>query len=264
MTGFSVIIPARYASTRLPGKPLRDIAGKPLIQHVFDCAQASGAEQVIVATDDERIAQVVKKLGAQVCMTSAQHRSGTERLAEVVTTLRLPKDRIIVNLQGDEPLIPPTIIHQVAENLARHPPASVATLCAALEHAADLFDPHVVKVVRDKEDYALYFSRAPIPWDRSAFADDDVRELPHPHYFRHIGIYAYRAGFIQEYVNWPECELERAEALEQLRVLWNGGKIHVAEALALPGPGVDTEEDLARAEILLGSTASASCFKAVK
>lgn len=251
--GFSVIIPARYASTRLPGKPLREIAGKPLIEHVLRCAQASGAEQVIVATDDERIAQVVKKLGAQVCMTDAQHRSGTERLAEAVSTMRLPKDSIVVNLQGDEPLIPPRIIRQVAENLESHPSASVATLCTALEHASDLFDPHVVKVVRDREDYALYFSRAPIPWDRSAFADDDVRELPHPHYFRHIGMYAYRAGFIQEYVNWPECELEKAEALEQLRVLWNGRKIHVAKALELPGPGVDTEADLTRAEALLAS-----------
>ncbi len=250
---FSVIIPARYASTRLPGKPLREIAGKPLIEHVLRCAQASGAEQVIVATDDERIAQAVKKLGAQTCMTAAQHRSGTERLAEVVSLLRIPEHRIIVNLQGDEPLIPPRIIHQVADNLEQHPPASVATLCAALENAADLFDPHVVKVVRDREGYALYFSRAPIPWDRSAFAAEDVRELPHPHYFRHIGIYAYRAGFIREYVNWPECELEKAEALEQLRVLWNGCRIHVAEALELPGPGVDTEADLARAATRLMS-----------
>jgi 3-deoxy-manno-octulosonate cytidylyltransferase (CMP-KDO synthetase) len=246
--GFHVIIPARYASTRLPGKPLLSIAGKPMIQHVHEHALASGAQQVIIATDDERIREVAYGFGAQVVMTSAEHPSGTDRLAEAVDLLGIGAEEIVVNVQGDEPLMPSALIHQVATNLARHGRASVATLCARITHDAELSDPNVVKVVTSKAGYALYFSRAPIPWERDRF--QLARHIPstwHAH-FRHIGLYAYRAGFLAEYVELPRSELEAMECLEQLRVLWHGGLIHVAEAAQMPGQGVDTEEDLRRVE----------------
>ena len=244
---FTVVIPARYDSTRLPGKPLVDIAGKPMIQHVYERAQESGAESIIIATDDQRVAEAASGFAAQVCMTSSKHGSGTERLSEVVTKLGLSNDEIVVNLQGDEPLMPPSLIHQVAQNLAEHSQASVATLSEKIHTAAELFDPHAVKVISDKNGYAIYFSRAPIPWDRDAFTIT-TEELPERSlHFRHIGLYAYRAGFIQQYVSWPACELEKLESLEQLRVLWHGHKIHVAEADESAVAGVDTEADLARA-----------------
>jgi 3-deoxy-manno-octulosonate cytidylyltransferase (CMP-KDO synthetase) len=242
---FRVIIPARYESTRLPGKPLRDMAGKPMIQHVFDCATRSDAAQVIIATDDARIQQAAENFGATVCMTSIQHRSGTERLAEVIETLRIADDDIIVNVQGDEPLMPTVCINQVAEALANSPPASVATLCTPITTHHQLFDPHVVKVVRDVNNMALYFSRAPIPWHRDEFATEpDSLPSDNTPYFRHIGLYAYRAAYIREYVKLAACELEQAESLEQLRVLYYGGRIVCVEAHEVPGPGVDTEADL--------------------
>ncbi|MEW6353643.1 MAG: 3-deoxy-manno-octulosonate cytidylyltransferase [Pseudomonadota bacterium] len=253
---FSVIIPARYASSRLPGKPLRLIAGKPLVQHVFERAAVSGAQRVIIATDDERIARAAEQCGAQVCMTSAQHPSGTDRLAEVVEKLNIPDDHIVVNVQGDEPLIPAALIRQAADALHEHEAASVATLCEQITRGEDLFNPNINKVVMDKYGYALYFSRAPIPWDRAAFAaSGDAQPPPRSRYYRHIGLYAYRAGFLKEYVRWPACDLELSEALEQLRVLWNGAKIHVSVASQTPGPGVDTEEDIARVESLLAARA---------
>ena len=244
---FTVVIPARYDSTRLPGKPLVDIAGKPMIQHVYERAQESGAENIIIATDDQRVADAASEFAAEVCMTSSQHSSGTERLSEVVTKLGLNNDEIVVNLQGDEPLMPPSLIHQVAQNLADYSQASIATLAEKIHTAAELFDPHAVKVISDQNGYAIYFSRAPIPWDRDAFSIT-TEELPEQSlHFRHIGLYAYRAEFIKEYVSWPACELEQLESLEQLRVLWHGHKIHVAEADESAVAGVDTEADLARA-----------------
>ena len=244
---FSVIIPARYASTRLPGKPLVDIAGKPMVQHVYERAMESGATRVCIATDDERIARAAASFGAEAIMTSPDHPSGTDRLAEAVTLLGLDDDHIVVNLQGDEPMMPASLIHQVAEDLHAHAGAAVATLCERITTAAELFDPHVVKVVMDEAGNALYFSRAVIPWDREAFSITTEALPEQAEHYRHIGLYAYRAGFIREYVRWPACPLERMESLEQLRVLWRGRRIHVSVAAQRPGPAVDTEEDLRRA-----------------
>lgn len=243
---FRVLIPARYASTRLPGKPLLDIAGKPMLQRVYEQALASGAQSVVIATDDARIEAAARGFGAAVCMTSPAHGSGSERLAEAVTLLGYGDDEIVVNLQGDEPLMPPPLLKQVADNLAAHARAEVATLCTRIHTAAELFDPHAVKVVMDREGMALYFSRAVIPWDRDAFAVT-TEELPDQAlHHRHLGLYAYRVGFLKRYVTLEPCALERMEVLEQLRVLWHGAGIHVAEAVVLPAPGVDTPEDLER------------------
>ncbi|MCU9925259.1 MULTISPECIES: 3-deoxy-manno-octulosonate cytidylyltransferase [Aeromonas] len=249
---FVVVIPARYASTRLPGKPLADIHGKPMVQHVVEKALQSGADRVIVATDDERVQQALAPFAAaagfEVCMTSPDHQSGTERLAEVCRHYGFAADTIIVNVQGDEPLIPPVIIRQVADNLAAAS-APMATLSVPIRDAEEAFNPNAVKVVTDREGYALYFSRASIPWDRDRFAQS--REQIGNHYQRHIGIYAYRAGFIQRYVDWAPSVLEQVEALEQLRVLWYGEKIHVAQALQAPPVGVDTQADLDKVRALL-------------
>lgn len=240
---FIAIIPARYASTRLPGKPLVDIHGKPMIVHVMERARESGAERVIVATDNPDVARAVEAAGGEVCMTRPDHQSGTERLAEVIEKYRFPDEAVIVNVQGDEPMIPPVIIRQVAENLAQSS-AGMATLAVPIESAAEAFNPNAVKVVRDAQGYALYFSRATIPWDRERFAKskDEIGD----NFLRHIGIYGYRAGFIRRYVSWQTSPLEQIELLEQLRVLWYGEKIHVDVAQAVPGAGVDTPEDLAR------------------
>ncbi|WP_117234356.1 3-deoxy-manno-octulosonate cytidylyltransferase [Vibrio maerlii] len=247
---FTVVIPARYQSTRLPGKPLADIGGKPMVQWVYEQALQAGADTVIVATDDERVQQAVLAFGGQVCMTSPDHESGTERLAEVVTKMGIADDHIIVNVQGDEPLIPPTIIRQVADNLAASV-APMATLGVEISDEEEVFNPNAVKVVTDKEGYALYFSRATIPWDRDNFAKQDkVIEQP---LLRHIGIYAYRAGFINTYINWQPSPIERIESLEQLRVLWHGEKIHVEKALEAPAAGVDTPEDLEQVRALVAT-----------
>lgn len=248
---FRVVIPARYGATRLPGKPLRCLLGKPLLQYVFDNAVASEADEVVIATDDDRIRKVAEGFGAVVCMTSAQHLSGTERLAEVAALNRYAADSIVVNVQGDEPLLPPLSIRQVAEDLAAYPAASIATLCSRLTQAEQLFNPNVVKVVMDQQGYALYFSRAAIPWDRDGIATSSAQTELKADYFRHIGLYAYRAGFLHEYVNLQPCQAEQLESLEQLRALWYGYRIHVAEALAEMDGGVDTEEDLMRVEGLL-------------
>ena len=247
---FVVVIPARYASTRLPGKPLADIHGKPMVQHVVEKALQSGADRVIVATDDERVRQALQATGVEVCMTSPDHQSGTERLAEVCRHYGFAADTIIVNVQGDEPLIPPVIIRQVADNLAAAT-APMATLSVPIKDAEEAFNPNAVKVVTDKDGYALYFSRASIPWDRDRFAQN--QERIGAHYQRHIGIYAYRAGFIQRYVDWAPSALEQVEALEQLRVLWYGEKIHVAQALEAPPVGVDTQTDLDKVRALLAN-----------
>jgi len=244
---FVVVIPARYESTRLPGKVLADIAGKPMIQWVVEKAQASGADKVIVATDNEQVEQVVKGFGGEVCRTRADHQSGTERLAEVVEKYQFPADQVIVNVQGDEPFIPADNIAQVAKNLAAQQAARMATLAVHIEHIEEAFNPNAVKVLTDQKGYAMYFSRATIPYDRERFYNQETPSIG-DFYLRHIGIYAYRAGFIQEYVTWPASELEKIESLEQLRVLWQGEKIHVAVAQSrTPVEGVDTPEDLAKA-----------------
>ncbi|MBY8088982.1 3-deoxy-manno-octulosonate cytidylyltransferase [Vibrio fluvialis] len=245
---FTVVIPARYQSTRLPGKPLADIAGKPMVQWVYEQAMQAGAESVIIATDDARVEQAVLAFGGTVCMTSPDHQSGTERLAEVVKLMGIEDDHIIVNVQGDEPLIPPSIIRQVADNLAASQ-APMATLAVEISHEDEVFNPNAVKVVTDKDGYALYFSRATIPWDRDNFAKDKTVVQP---LMRHIGIYAYRAGFINTYIQWPASQLEKIECLEQLRVLWYGEKIHVAVALEAPPAGVDTPEDLDAVRHIVG------------
>ena len=249
---FSVIIPARFASSRLPGKPLADIAGKPMIQHVFEKARQSGASRVIIATDNKNVAQVAKDFGAEVCMTAKHHNSGTERLAEVVEKLAIADDEIIVNIQGDEPLIPPRIVRQVAENLANFK-VNMASLAVKIQEPQELFNPNVVKVLTDKNGYVLYFSRSAIPYDRDQFMNLQEPEKAQlaDVYWRHIGIYAYRAGFIKQYVQWAPTELENLEKLEQLRVLWNGERIHVELAQEAPEVGVDTAEDLEKVRSIL-------------
>lgn len=244
MEPFTVLIPARYGASRLPGKPLRDLAGKPMIQHVYERARESGALRVVIATDDVRIREACVKFGAQVCMTAAEHLSGTDRLADAARQLQLNDDHIVVNLQGDEPLMPPQLVTRVARNLHERPGTEMATLCVPILRAEELFNPNVVKVVCDAHDMALYFSRAPIPWQRDAFAAQPNQLPESPAYFRHLGLYAYRAGFLQQFVRWPPAPPERAESLEQLRALWNGKKIHVAMVEQAPPPGVDTPEDL--------------------
>jgi 3-deoxy-manno-octulosonate cytidylyltransferase (CMP-KDO synthetase) len=238
---FVVIIPARYASSRLPGKPLVDIAGKPMVVRVLEQARLSGAERVIVATDHADVAAAVQAAGGEVCMTRVDHHSGTERLAEVIEKCAFADDTVIVNVQGDEPLIPPVIIRQVADNLVASG-VGMATLAVPVDSAEEAFNPNAVKVVMDARGHALYFSRATIPWERDRFAQS--KESIGDSFLRHIGIYAYRAGFIRRYVTWEPSQLENIEMLEQLRVLWYGEKIHVAVAKEVPGTGVDTPKDL--------------------
>ncbi len=243
---FTVIIPARYAATRLPGKPLADLGGRPLLQWVHERALASGAARVVVATDDARIEAAAQAFGAEVVMTSPEHRSGTDRIADAARQLGLPDDALVVNVQGDEPLMPPPLIRQVAANLAAHPAADMATLSQRILTLSDLASPHVVKVVCDREGYALYFSRALIPQPRDGMPEAEHLADAVPGWQRHIGIYAYRVGFLRAFVHWPPAAIESTEMLEQLRALWNGASIHVAEACAPAPVGVDTPEDLAR------------------
>ncbi|WP_166423707.1 3-deoxy-manno-octulosonate cytidylyltransferase [Paraglaciecola sp. 20A4] len=243
---FNVIIPARYASTRFPGKPLVEINGKPMVQHVYQRAIESGASNIIVATDDARIAKVVSDFGGRYCMTGVHHESGTERLAEVVEMQNMLAQEIVVNVQGDEPFIPAANIQQVAENLHHHQQAEMATLAVKIVDVEEAFNPNVVKVVLDKQGYAMYFTRATIPYDRARFLDEDSIDEIGDYYLRHVGIYAYRAGFIKQYVNMSPSGLEQIESLEQLRVLWHGEKIHVDIARQTPPTGIDTPEDLKR------------------
>lgn len=245
---FKVVIPARYASTRLPGKPLLDIAGKPMIVHVCGKALQAGAEDVVVATDDDRILQAVQSIGIKAVMTRADHQSGTERIAEAAELCGWASDDIIVNLQGDEPLIPPEIIRELAGVLASQHQAGIATLAANIVDQEEIFNPNAVKVVLNKDSYALYFSRAPIPWDRDGFKGqgrDVSGKMP---YLRHIGMYAYRLGFLQRYCQWQPSILESVESLEQLRILWQGETIKVKVVDKTPPAGVDTPEDLIRVE----------------
>jgi 3-deoxy-manno-octulosonate cytidylyltransferase (CMP-KDO synthetase) len=252
---FTVVIPARFGSSRLPGKPLLDIGGKPMVQHVFERACASGAERVVIATDDSRIVDAARAFGAAVVMTSAAHVSGTDRIEEVCQQLDLSPTAIVVNVQGDEPLIPAAVIDQVAANLARHDQAGIATLCEPVTTAADLFNPNIVKVIADRHGYALYFSRAPIPWDRDAYAAGSPPAEESVDARRHLGIYAYRVSFLRKFVSWPPAPMELAESLEQLRAMYHGTRIHVADALVQVPPGVDTEADLALVrQVLAGAS----------
>lgn len=249
-TSFYVVIPARYASTRLPGKPLLDIAGKPMVVHVADKAKLSGASKIVVATDDARIEAVVQGCGYSAVLTRQDHVSGTDRIAEVAIREAWSDDAIVVNVQGDEPLIDPALIVEVAETLANNKEAVMATACHALHSKADFLNPNIVKVVLDKNGNALYFSRAPIPYPRDAFATnaDVPKDMP---IYRHIGLYAYRTKFLKQYAQIPAAAIEQFESLEQLRVLYQGYKIAVAISERAPAAGVDTEADLAYVRSLL-------------
>ena len=244
---FRIVIPARFASTRLPGKPLRNICGKPMIAHVIDRAKQSEAEEVIVATDSNEIADAISDLDVRVCMTHENHQSGTERLSEVIEQLGFDDDQILINLQGDEPMMPPVCLNQVGQALENDTHLKMATLCTPLTDINELFDPHAVKVVRDVNDFALYFTRAAVPWSRDCFNEAHVKNRKMPQnqeYQRHIGLYGYRAGFVRQYLEWKSSDIEKTESLEQLRVLYYGERIKVITAAIPPGPGVDTHEDL--------------------
>lgn len=243
---FSVIIPARYASTRFPGKPLADVAGKPMVVRVAERARRSGAADVIIATDDARIAAVATRHGFDAIMTSNRHASGTDRIAEVAARRRYPGEHIVVNVQGDEPLIAPSLIRQVASDLARHRAAAMATACHRIRDARELVNPNIVKLALDRDGYALYFSRAPIPWARDAFARGLSRVPTGLPAYRHLGIYAYRAAFLRAFTRLAPAAIERFEALEQLRALAHGHRIHCVVTRAAPHPGVDTPADLGR------------------
>ena len=247
---FSVLIPARYASTRLPGKPLADVAGKPMIVRVAERARASGAARVAVATDDTRIGEAVSAHGFDAVMTRADHATGTDRLAEAAVKLGLPADDIVVNVQGDEPLLEPALIRQMAVLLQGASDAAIATACHPITDPHEAFNPNVVKVALDARNYALYFSRATIPWARDAFAASRGALPAGLPLYRHYGLYAYRVSFLLDYPSMAPSPLERFEALEQLRALWHGHRIAVAITTGTPAPGVDTPEDLERVRAL--------------
>jgi 3-deoxy-manno-octulosonate cytidylyltransferase (CMP-KDO synthetase) len=251
---FGVIIPARYASTRLPGKPLIDIGGQPMIVRVMEVAARAGAAFSIVATDDERVADVVTRAGGEALLTSPEHATGTDRLAEVARRKQLDPELVVVNLQGDEPSLPPELVQRAARALSDAPQAHLATLATPLRRGSEAFDPNVVKVVTDQAGRALYFSRAPIPWLRGDFSLDGSAgcddELPEGMFLRHIGLYAYRVSTLLRLSDTKPVPLERGESLEQLRALWLGMTIQVAVVAEPPAAGVDTAEDAARVQKL--------------
>jgi 3-deoxy-manno-octulosonate cytidylyltransferase (CMP-KDO synthetase) len=250
-TAFTVLIPARLASTRLPDKPLADIAGVPMVVRVARQAALSGAAGVVVAADDERIVDACRAHGVRVLLTRSDHASGSDRLAEACTQLGLADDAIVVNVQGDEPLIAPDLIDAVADTLAAHPDAAMSTAAHTIDTLEDFVNPNVVKTVLDARGHALYFSRAPIPWWRDGFAGSGPTSLPSaPAPLRHIGIYGYRAGFVRGFPGLPPAPIETTEALEQMRALWHGYRIAVHVSAHAPGPGIDTPEDLARVRAL--------------
>jgi 3-deoxy-manno-octulosonate cytidylyltransferase (CMP-KDO synthetase) len=251
---YTIVIPARYASTRFPGKPLEKLAGKPILEHVYRCASNSAASHIIIATDDQRIADTAIAFGADVCMTSTQHQSGTERINEVLEQRNISNDEIIVNLQGDEPFMPVACLDQVAGLLAQDASAVMATLSAPIENANDIFNSNIVKVISNTHGQAMYFSRAPIPWQRGCFEDNTAKMNIDYQWQRHIGLYAYRAAYIKKYVDLPAASIEALESLEQLRVLWHGDRIVIAQASEAPGPGIDTREELEKAENYLAAT----------
>lgn len=264
---FTIVIPARYASTRLPEKLLLDLNGKPVLQHVYEKTTQSSASEIMIATDDERIFTTAKNFGAKVYLTSKEHCCGTERIVELLLQQKVIHNDIVVNVQGDEPFIDPQIINQVANNLQQHSDVAIATLYEPIDNIHDIFDPNVVKVVCDKNGYALYFSRASIPWHREDFkkintsttTNEDFTKnhelFPNKacfnHLYRHIGIYAYRKNFLQDYKNLSMSPLEQLESLEQLRALWHGYKIHVAQSISNGTIGIDTLDDLKKAREML-------------
>jgi 3-deoxy-manno-octulosonate cytidylyltransferase (CMP-KDO synthetase) len=250
-TGFTVVIPARMASSRLPNKPLADIGGLPMVVRVAQRALLSKASQVVVAADDERIVQACQAHGIHALLTRQDHVSGSDRLAEACQLLGLPDDAVVVNVQGDEPLIHPGLINEVADLLTQRPEASMSTAAHAIGHLEEFTNPNVVKVVLDARQMALYFSRAPIPWWRDGQADGGFKSLPSPAPLRHVGIYGYRAGFLRLFPQLPPAAIETLESLEQLRAMWHGHPIAVHITPEAPGPGVDTPEDLARVRALL-------------
>ncbi|TAM55594.1 MAG: 3-deoxy-manno-octulosonate cytidylyltransferase [Paraburkholderia sp.] len=256
---FVAVVPARLASTRLPEKPLADIAGKPMVVRVAERARDAGAERVLIAADDPRVLQAAQIHGFEALLTRADHPSGTDRLAEVAVRLGLADDTIVVNVQGDEPLIDPALVRDVASHLATHPDCAIATAAHPISDPAEVFNPNVVKVVLDARAVALYFSRAPIPWLRDAYQGQasaraiDVRAMPAPPadtVFRHIGLYAYRARFLRTYPTLAQAPIEQAEMLEQLRAMWHGERIAVRITHEAPAPGVDTPADLERVRTL--------------
>ena len=251
---FKVVIPARLGSTRLPRKVLRDVAGKPLVRHVWEAARASGAEQVVIATDEEAVAAAARDFGAEVRLTAATHQSGTDRVNEVARAEGWDRDTVVVNLQGDEPLMPPALIREAARLLADDASADIATFCHTLHAVDEWLNPNVVKVVMDRRGYALYFSRAPLPWKRDPVASADAAaHMPPDLAYRHIGLYAYRVGSLAQFSELPPGDLEQCEALEQLRALSHGFLIQVCVTQNPPPRGVDTEEDLAAVAALLAS-----------
>jgi len=248
MNKFVVVIPARYASVRLPGKLLRPIAGEPMIQHVYRLATQSNAAEVWIATDDERIEEAARGLGANVCMTSADHHSGTERIAEVCDLQSWPDDLPVVNLQGDEPLLPPVLIDECAA-LLEDDSVGMGTLASSMDSEQDFRNPNVAKIITDQHDNALYFSRAPIPYSRDEHTDELVMQTA----LRHHGIYAYRCAVLRQLIAAGPCDMEQCEKLEQLRALWLGITVRVGRASVRPGQGVDTEEDIAAVEAALAA-----------
>ncbi len=252
-TGFTVVIPARMASSRLPNKPLADIAGLPMVVRVAQRALLSKASQVVVAADDERIVQACQAHGIRALLTRQDHVSGSDRLAEACQLLGLADDAVVVNVQGDEPLIHPGLINEVADLLMQRPEASMSTAAHAIAHLEEFTNPNVVKVVLDARQMALYFSRAPIPWWRDGQFGGDFQSLPSPAPLRHVGIYGYRAGFLRLFPQLPPAPIETMESLEQLRAMWHGHRIAVHITPEAPGPGVDTPEDLDRVRTLLAA-----------
>lgn len=251
MSDYKIVIPARFGSSRLPGKPLIELAGKPMIQHVYERAVETGVSEIVIATDDQRIFDVAVSFGAKVVMTKVGHENGTERIAEVAFKMGWDDEDVIVNLQGDEPLIPRSLVELTAAGLLDNTEAGMSSLCTPIGCADDAFDPNVVKAVLDNRGFAMYFSRASIPWDRDAYANklEEITKLA-PVY-RHIGMYGYRVSFLKQYVNMQPTALEQAECLEQLRALCYGTKIHMSVIDQSPGHGVDTHDDVARVEQLL-------------
>lgn len=248
---FRVVIPARFGSTRLPGKPLQQLEGRPLLQWVHEIALASGAAEVVIATDDERILAAATQFGASARLTSLTHVSGTDRIAEIALQAGWGEDDVVVNLQGDEPLMPPELVRQVADLLLQHPEAAIATLATRITSVQALLDPNAVKVVTDTTGRALYFSRAPIPWGRDSAPAGIVSQRGYQGARRHVGLYAYRVAALRRLSLLPPSQLELLEKLEQLRALEYGMQIRVADALAQPGPDVNTAEDLARVTLLM-------------
>ena len=254
---YTVIIPARMASSRLPDKPLADIAGLPMVVRVAQRAAQSQAGRVVVAADDVRVVQACQAHGVQALLTRQDHVSGSDRLAEACELLGLADDALVVNVQGDEPLLPPALIDEVARVLADRPEASMGTAAHAIHDLAEFSNPNVVKVVMDTRQLALYFSRAPIPWWRDGQQDGGFKALPSPAPLRHIGIYSYRAGFLRQFPKLPPAPIETLESLEQLRALWHGHRIAVHVTDAAPGPGVDTPADLERVRGIFANPAQA-------